>query len=100
MLLADLKKALEAKDTPKSVSRTKELPFDAVVLADHQSRDTAGSMHDSPSGDWIILKLFLPKGGDDGELFLHLNPVLGKGEFSIKDSDYGDYVLSQFARVL
>jgi hypothetical protein len=41
----------------------------------------------------------LPKGGDEGEVLLNLNPVLGRGEFSIKDEDYGDYLLRQFAKV-
>ena len=55
---------------------------------------------DSPiNREWIVLKLFLPKGGDKGEVFLNLNPVLGRGEFSIKDEDYGDYLLRQFAKV-
>ena len=56
---------------------------------------------DNPPGDWMMVKIFLPKGSDDeGELFLNLNPLLSKGEFSIKDSDYGDYLLKQFAKVL
>lgn len=99
-LLNDLKKALEAKQIPQRVPGVKEVPFDAVVLGDHQSRDESGGCHDNPRGDWILLKLFLPKGGDDGELYLNINLVLGKGEFSIKDEDYGDYLLGQFANVL
>jgi hypothetical protein len=46
------------------------------------------------------VKIFLPKGGDDGEVFLNFDAVLGKGEFSIKDSDYGDYLLRELAKVL
>lgn len=99
-LLNDLKKALEAKEIPQKVSRVKELPFDAVLLGDHQTRDTSGGYHDEPRGDWILLKLFLPKGGDDGEVFLNINPVLGKAEFSIKDEEYGNYLLGQLAKVL
>lgn len=101
VLLEDLKKALEAKEVPRKPSRTAELSFDAVVLGEHQSRDASGAYSDKPPGDWILLKLFLPKGGeDDGEVFLNLNPLLRKAEFSIKDSDYGDYLLAQFAKVL
>jgi hypothetical protein len=48
----------------------------------------------------LLVKIFLPKGGDDGEVFLNFNAVLGKGEFSIKDSDYGDYLLRELAKVL
>ena len=33
-------------------------------------------------------------------MFLTVNPVIGKGQFSIKDSDYGDQVLMQLATVL
>jgi len=33
-------------------------------------------------------------------VFFNLNPVLGKGQFSIKDADYGDIVLRQLSSVL
>jgi hypothetical protein len=100
VLLEHLKLALEAKELPRNVSRTKELQFDAAILGKQQSRDASGGYSDRPKGDWTLLKVFLPKEGDEGEVFLNINPVLGKGEFSIKDSDYGDYVLGQLARVL
>ena len=100
VLLNDLEKALEAKEIPQKVFRVKEVPFDAVLLGDHQTRDPSGGFHDSPRGDWVLLKLFLPKGGDDGEVFLHINQVLGKAEFSIKDEEYGNYLLGQLAKVL
>jgi hypothetical protein len=45
------------------------------------------------------MKIFLGQGGQ-GEVFLNINPILKKGEFSIKDSDCGDIVLSQLAQVL
>jgi len=48
----------------------------------------------------VLLRLFLPKGGDDGEVFLNLNPVLGKAGFSIKGSDYGNFLMEQLAKVL
>ena len=38
--------------------------------------------------------------GDEGEVFLNLAPALGKAEFSIKDSDYGNFVVGQLAKVL
>ena len=100
VLMEDLKKALEAKEISKAHSRIAELSFDAVILGQRQSRNAAGGYSDEPPGDWTLVKVFLPKGGDDGEIFLNLNPVLGKAEFSIKDSDYGDYLLVQFAKVL
>lgn len=99
-LLEDLQKALEAKHAPGKQARTVELPFEAAVLGQKQSRSDSGAYSSAPAGDWMSIKIFLPKGGDDGEVFLDLNPVLGKAEFSIKDSDYGDYLLEQFAKVL
>jgi hypothetical protein len=100
VLLEDLKKALEAKRVPKRVSRVAELPFDAAILGEKQSRSPSGSYTYKPPGDWTAMKIFLPRDGDDGEVYLNLNPVAGKAEFTIKDSDYGDYLLKQLARVL
>jgi hypothetical protein len=99
-LIEDLKKALEAKRLPKESGRITELAFDAMVIGERQSRRPAGGYSNKPRGDWKLVKLFLPKGGDDGEVFLNLNPVSGEAEFSIKDPDYGDYLLEQFAKVL
>jgi hypothetical protein len=99
-ILEDLMKALEAKDFPGESSRISELAFDAVVLGERQSRSSGGGYSDNPRGNWKVFKLFFPKGGDDGELFLNLNPVLGEAELSMKDSDYGDYLLTQLAKVL
>jgi hypothetical protein len=99
-LLEDLMKALEARRLPAQSPRIAELAFDAVVLGERQSRSSGGGYFEKPPGDWKLLKIFLPKGGDEGEVYLNLNPVLGRAEFSIKDSDYGDYVLGQLAQVL
>jgi hypothetical protein len=99
-LLNALQKALDAKRVPTQSHRVSELPFTAVVLGDQMSRNRDGSYSDKPPGDWISIKIFVPKDGDDGEVFLNLNPSEGKGEFAIKDSDYGDYLLRQFAKVL
>ena len=99
-LIEDLKKALEAKHLPKESGRITELAFGAVVIGERQSRSSGGAYSDKPRGDWKLIKLFLPRGGDDGEVYLNLNPVSGEAEFSIKDSDYGDYLLEQFAKVL
>ena len=100
-LLEDLKKALDAQHIPSRSSRIPELAFDAVVLGEKQSRGSSGGYSSEPAGDWMLIKLFFPKGhGTEAEVFLNLNPVLGKGEFSMKDSDYADYLLREFARVL
>ena len=100
VLLPDLAKALQAKKIPRNSIRIPELPFDGMVLGEAESRNFHGGYSENPKGDWITMKIFLPKGGDDGEVFLNLNPIQGQGEFSFKDSDYGDYVLAELAKVL
>jgi hypothetical protein len=99
-LLEDLKSALDARQIPMNSTRIAELPFDAAILGEKQSRTSTGAYSANPPGDWVLVKLFLPKDGDEGAVYLNLNPILGKGEFSIKDSDYGDYLLKEFAKVL
>jgi hypothetical protein len=47
----------------------------------------------------VIVKSFLPKAGDDGEVFLKINPLLGKSEFSMKDEHHGDFVVQELGRV-
>ncbi len=100
ILIRDLKLALEAKRIPSNVQRVSELPFDAVVLGQNQSRGPDGGLWEKPPGHWTATKLFFPKGGDDGEVFLNISSEDAKGEFSIKDSGYGDYVLAELAKVL
>ena len=39
-------------------------------------------------------------GGDQGEVFFNFSPKLKKAEFEIKDSDYGDFVVAELAKVL
>lgn len=46
------------------------------------------------------MKIFIGKKDDPAEVFLNFNTVLRKGEFSIKDPDYGDDVLKELAKVL
>jgi hypothetical protein len=100
VLLKDLSKALEAKKIPRNTIRIPELPFDGMVLGEAESRDFHGGYSENPKGDWTTMKIFLPRGGDDGEVYLNINPVSGQGEFSIKDSDFGDYVIAELAKVL
>jgi len=99
-LLEDLMPALDAKSVPMNINRLASLRFSAVVLGEKLHRDPAGGFSSKPPGDWTSIKIFLPKDGDDGEVFLHLNTVSGEGEFSLKDPDYGDYVLRELAKVL
>jgi hypothetical protein len=100
VLLEDLKRTFEAKQPAKKSKKNAELALDAVVLGQRESRDSSGGFFANPPGDWITTTIFLPKGGDEGEVYFNFNSVLGKAEFSIKDSDYGDYVLSELAKVL
>lgn len=97
-LLMALQKTLGAKTVPSNPQRVAELPFRAVILGQHVSHSPNGGFAVQPPGNWTTVKLFL--GNDDAEVFLNLNPVLGKGEFSIKDPEYGDKVLEELARVL
>lgn len=100
VLLADLKNALEAKKFPAKVQRARDLPFVFVSLGQNQSQDAGGGFNDQPSGHWTPIKLFIGEGQQEGEVFLNLNPVIKKGQFSIEDPDYGDIVLAHLARVL
>lgn len=98
IFLADLKKALEAKTIPAKVGRTASLPFEFVILGKEQLRSSDGSFSGNPPGEWVPMKIFLAH--DEGEVFLNLNPTSKKGEFSIKDVDYGDVVIAELAKVL
>jgi hypothetical protein len=48
VLLQALKKALDAKKIPKASRRVEELPFDAIVLGQNQSRGPSGSFSNNP----------------------------------------------------
>jgi hypothetical protein len=99
-MLADLQKALEAKSLPKNVKREATLPFTYATLGEHQSRSEDDSFSSKPSGNWNAMKIFISTGDEESEVFMNLNPVDGKGEFSIKDSDYGDAILGKLASIL
>jgi hypothetical protein len=97
-LLVALQKTLQAKALPSNPVRFAELPFKAVILGDHVSHAPKGGFAVTPPGNWTTIKIFLANGAS--EVFLNLNTVLGKGEFSIKDPEYGDGVLQELAKVL
>ena len=99
-LLRDLAKALEAKTIPKEVKRVPAIPFVFVSLGDHQSQAEGGGFFAEPPGNWTPNKLFLGDEQHDCEVFLNINPVIKKGQFSIKDEDYGDCVIVELAKVL
>jgi hypothetical protein len=96
-LLESLKRALQAKRMPSNVKRMDTLPFDYVVLGENETRSPNG-FHDKPKGNWTTMKIFLAKG--KGEVFLNVNSVAHKAEFSIKDPAYGDIVLVELAKIL
>lgn len=100
VLLADLQKALEAKAIPAKIQRVQALPFTFVNLGDNLSQTPGGGFNANPPGGWTAIKIFIGEGEQEGEVFVNLNPAIGKGQFSIKDSDYGDIVLKQLATVL
>jgi hypothetical protein len=101
VLLGKLKKALEAKTEPRGVKRTEALSFTLADIGDNLSRSSSGGggFFADPPGGWTAMKIFL-EDGDDVELFLNINPHMKKGEFSIKDPDYGDSALTKLASVL
>lgn len=98
VLIADLKKALEAKNSPGKIVRVANIPFEYAIIGDRLYRQNDGGLSGDRRGNWMAIKLFL--GGDQGEVYLNLNPVAHKGEFSIKDPDYGDFVVGELAKVL
>ena len=110
ILLPELGKALEADEQPKSVKRLPELPFEYANLGDHFSKDLDGAFQSQPAGHWTSLKLFIDDGDDrmgdrddeddQAEVLLNLNTALKKGEFAIRDPDYGDDIVGRLAQVL
>jgi hypothetical protein len=101
--LRQVGKALEAKGGGKRKANVNSLDFTVALLGLNQSRGSgpdqaAGGFTSTPPGDWIVTKVFVAEG--EGEFYLNLNPKEGVGEISIKDSDYGDIVLQELARVL
>jgi hypothetical protein len=99
VLLADLKKALEAKAVPTKVQRSRTLPFTYVILGENLSKASDGHFNVHPPGNWTPMKIFLGDGDDEAEVFFNLNPAIKKGQFSIKDPDYGDSLLKYLAKV-
>lgn len=101
--LRQVAKALEAEGGGEVKAKVNSLDFSIALLGQNQSRgsgpdQTGGGFTSTPPGDWLITKVFVADG--EGEFFLNLNSKLGVGEISIKDSEYGDIVLSELARIL
>ncbi|MGA8151538.1 MAG: hypothetical protein WB952_11355 [Terriglobales bacterium] len=96
LFLESLKTALQAKRMPTKIEQVDALPFNYVIVGENQTRSSDGSFKGTPRGDWMAMKISLPK----GEVFLNLNPVSHKAEFAVKDPAYGDVVLAELAKVL
>lgn len=75
-----------AKQLPANVVRAPSVTFTYADLGEQDH--------------WRMIKLFFGEGDGESEVFLNLNPTLRQGQFSIKDSDYGDAVLAELAKVL
>lgn len=99
-LLSDLAKALEAKHPPPAAKRISFLSFTFANIGTNLSQAPGGGFNTKPAGHWIATKIFIGEGDQEGEFFLNINPVTNKGQFSIKDADYGDIVISGLAQVL
>lgn len=100
VLLADLKKALQAKAVPQPPRKKPSIPFTYVHIGHHLSQAPGGGFNGNPPGNWTALKLFFGRGDQEAQVFLNLNARIKKGQFSMKDPDYGDLVLAELANVL
>jgi hypothetical protein len=96
--LSKLTSTLGAKRVPKISKKVEVLNFDVAILGMHNTRFEDGGFSSQPIGNWITTKIFLANG--EAEVFLNINPVSGIGEFSLKDTEYGDVVLRELASVL
>ena len=87
---------------PNKVRRVEILPFMFVNLGDNLSQAPGGGFDIKPPGNWTAIKIFIGEGEgeQEGDLFLNINAAIGKGQFSIKDPDYGDLVVQHLAAVL
>ena len=100
VLLADLQKALRAKTAHTAPLTKTSVPFTYVNMGDNLSQASAGGFNTNPPGNWTALKLIFGDGDRQSEIFLHINASSKKGQFSMKDSGYGDLALAELAKVL
>ena len=97
-LLDALKEALEARRKPKHAQKVESLPFEYNLTGTDQSRGLDGTFSSNPRGNWTTTKLTLA--GGRAQLYFNFNPLIHKGEFAIKDLEYGDRLVAEFAKVL
>ncbi|NLS15855.1 hypothetical protein HGP16_04670 [Rhizobium sp. P40RR-XXII] len=92
-----LAKALAANAPSSSDAKLETLPFGIAFLGAATTRLPDGGFGGRP-GDWYATKLFL--GEESAEVYFNFNLVSGEAEFSMKDSDYGNTVLSELSKVI
>lgn len=97
-----LAKAFSADTVLGSVAEVDSLLIQVAVLGLrllHASGKSvyAGEFTADRPGDWIVTKLFLA--GGEAEVFLALNPKSGEAELFVKDPDYANSVIAEFARL-
>ena len=100
--VSDLARALGLSQVPSPNAPANEVECDASFMGSHLSRGSgpdviAGSFTTTPPGDWIVAKVFFADG--DGEVFLALNPVIGRGEFLLKDPESSEPVVRELGRL-
>ena len=100
VLLADLQKALQAKTLPSTPPQKKTVPFPYANLGDNLSQAGGGGLTQDPPGHWTALKLFFGEGDQESQVFLNINSSIRKAQFAIKDPDYGNLAMAEFAKVL
>lgn len=99
-LLIDLQKALRAATAAKAPATKTSVPFTYVKIGEHLSPAPGGGFNTSPPGDWTGMKLTFGDGDRLSEIFLHINAVTKKAQFSMKDPKYGDLALAELAKAL
>ncbi|MGY5804683.1 hypothetical protein ACXHMN_25370 [Rhizobium sp. LEGMi12c] len=92
-----LANALAADSPTFSAAKQETLPFDIAFLGPPTTRLPGGGFGGA-AGNWYATKLFLAEGA--AEVYFNFNLESGEAEFSIKDEDYGNIVLSELSKVI
>ena len=101
VLLHDLEIVLEAKQlSRKSAACRRPSLHVGALWGIIDPKRLNGGFNAQPPGNWTPIKVFIGEGEQEGEVFMNMNPILKKGQFSIKDEEYGDAVLARLAEVL
>jgi hypothetical protein len=100
IILVDLQKALQAKIATQPPLKKTTVTFTYADIGDDLSQANGGGFNANPRGNWTGLKLFFGEGDQESEVFLNVNTSMRKGQFSMKDPDYGDLVLAELAKTL